>query len=147
MSNKAFILGILLLLAVPAVSSAEVFTAWYTATMSGTVYCHSGVAKYKSTVFIGLTNDTVLNQSGMTIQQSADPNSPHTDLVADPYSVATGPDSSVSSYSQIDGMFVGNFTLPASGGSLTFTGNLIATFSDGCTIVATITKVKSSVGP
>jgi len=127
MSYKAILMGILLLLALPAVSSGQEFEA----TISGTNYCHSGVGKFKSTVTIVLGNNQMLITDDIT-----DLDATHTSLVFED-GFLTSSTAGGFSYSQTDGVFVGTFNDDISGPT-SFTGNIVATFSDGCTKVATI---------
>jgi hypothetical protein len=120
------------MLVLPAASSADGpgIPIFFTATISGTDYCHSAVVKFKSTVTIELTDTDMLITEDLT-----DPNATHTSLVLESSFAGTG--GGAFSFSQIDGVF--NGTYKANGnGATSFSGNINATFSDGCTRVATI---------
>ena len=131
MSYKAIISGILLLLAMPAVSSAA-SSQVFDGTMSGTIICHSGEAKFKIpleiTLFAGQMN---IEGPSVPITKT---------LIFDsttPNQTSTGGDLN---YSEFDGLFGGTYK-----GNIndmdSITGFIASQFSDDCLYVATI-KVK-----
>ncbi len=133
LSYKAILVGILLLLAVPAVSSAQVI---FQASFSGTEYCHSKVTKIKGTLFINFLSD------GMIIAN--DPIGKEVIAALHLSELfATGASSGACAFTQDDadgfGIFAGTFN--GSGDPTGFTGltgTLSEEFSDGCSNVVTI---------
>jgi len=140
MSYKAIPLGILLLLAVPAVSSAQVF---FQAKGSGTEFCNGATTKFKSSLFFEF-------DPSQNLLVATDPNFAHiianmqqSDLFF--FDATEG----FFSYNQNDtdtGMFAATFQV--SGLLLTtFTGALNEVYSDGCFKSLTFKSAKPFVAP
>ena len=135
MSYKKILFGMLLLLAVPAESPA-LTTGLYTVTISGTDYCHSSVNKFKSTLQASLI---ILGSSGsLFIADDVKHPNVGTSLVLEGLSTNSQGTGGGFSFSQVDGVFDGTYKGDATFEITSFAGNIVATFSDGCTRVATI---------
>jgi hypothetical protein len=140
MSYKAILLGILLLLAVPAVSSAQVF---YQASASGTKFCNNAATKFKGALVIGFLQPDVAFETNNVMAIEDAQSNPIASLLQEEI-FATGLTTGGFMYTRNDGSgnisaFAGTFKNDANTGVLTsFTGTFNATFSDGCFETLTI---------
>ena len=139
MSLKVVLVGILLLLGVPAASSAQSLpfqSVLFQITVSGTEYCHSSVTKFKGTLFFHFgVDDTVIIATDQQL------NNVIATMQAETQYVRYDPDINAFAYTQDDpggfGIFTGTYKLGTQGIS-GFKGNISLLSPDGCYQTATI---------
>ncbi len=151
MSYKAILLGILLLLALPAVSSAVTpLELFYHATASGTNFCNNTATKVKEALIIGfLLGDVAFESNNVMAIEYAQSN-----VIASLQQeeiFATSLTSGGFMYTRNDSLgnisaFAGTFQNDANTGVLTsFTGTVNLTFQNGCFETLTIKSGKQII--
>ena len=150
MSYKAILLGILLLFAVPAVSSAVPLELSYQASASGTDFCGGLATKFKGPLIIEfLFGDVAFEVNNAMAIRDAQSNVIASLLQEEIF--ATSLTTGAFMYTKDDGSgnistFAGSFKNDANTGILTsFTGTFNARFSNGCFETLTIKSGKQII--
>ena len=138
MSYKAILFGILLLLAVPTVSSAQ-NSAFYQASASGTNFCNNVATKLKESLIIGFfLGDVAFENLNVMAIEDAQSNPIASLLQEEIFFTGNVLTAGAFMYSLRDdgsgniSAFAGTFKNDASGFLTSFTGTLNLTFQNGC---------------